>query len=579
MASHMNTPDIPDDVMPVRDSKYYTPLEFNDIVSYSSDNISLLHINSRSLNKNFEYLENLLHSLNNFEFSVIGISETWLHQNSPDIFNLPNHKLVRADRQGKRGGGVAFYIAQNLQFKIRSEITLRYAETLFIEIENPLSKNVIIGLIYRPPDLNCELFCDELDLYLHKIGNESKHVFIFGDFNINFSPTSDNNNSLNFMHLMYSYGFMSIINKPTRINPHSSTQIDNIFSNVYNNTIMGGILCSEVSDHLPIFSICECKMGRNKLHDKIWYYKESKRNVELLKQNLFLEEWTDIYSINNVNLAYKCFNDKLLYYYENNIPLCRIRINRNKPRNPWITKGILKSIKTRNFLYKLHIRNPTEYNLNMYKVYRNKLTKLIRLSRRLYFSDRMKKVNRFTVKVNKTEDELTITLTISDAEKKDSGIYIMLVSEDRGGEHHGDIREVYVDVITPPSPAECEVTSSSYSPDWGEVHCSVPLGVDSEPQGSISCFQNDKKAPYLRQPEYSLDQIQAVFWMDVESSIRCCSFSPECEKGPELCLNFTYSREASSRSFSENGSQKRAETTLQQSVTSPPTGYAESSHS
>ncbi|XP_072165199.1 uncharacterized protein [Diadema setosum] len=377
MASHMNTPDIPDDVMPVRDSKYYTPLEFNDIVSYSSDNISLLHINSRSLNKNFEYLENLLHSLNNFEFSVIGISETWLHQNSPDIFNLPNHKLVRADRQGKRGGGVAFYIAQNLQFKIRSEITLRYAETLFIEIENPLSKNVIIGLIYRPPDLNCELFCDELDLYLHKIGNESKHVFIFGDFNINFSPTSDNNNSLNFMHLMYSYGFMSIINKPTRINPHSSTQIDNIFSNVYNNTIMGGILCSEVSDHLPIFSICECKVGRNELHDKIWYYKESKRNVELLKQNLFLEEWTDIYSINNVNLAYKCFNDKLLYYYENNIPLCRIKINRNKPRNPWITKGILKSIKTRNFLYKLHIRNPTEFNLNMYKIYRNKLTKLI----------------------------------------------------------------------------------------------------------------------------------------------------------------------------------------------------------
>ena len=386
MNSHAHTPDILVD-------KYYTPQEFKNSFSYKPDNISLLHINSRSLNKNFEYVENLLHSLNNFAFSVIGISETWLHQNSPDMFNLPNYKLIRADRKGRRGGGVAFYITQNINFKIRSDIKLTQAESLFIEINNSNAKNVIIGLIYRPPDSNCDSFCDELDFYLHKIGDENKHNFILGDFNINFSPSSDNSNSTNCMQLMHSYGFVSIINKPTRINPHSSTQIDNIFSNVHNNKTIGGILCSEVSDHLPIFLTCECKLSGRKSFDELIYRKESKRNIELLKQDLFFEGWAEVYSVNDVNTAYKHFSNKLQYYYEKNIPLGKMSNKRNKPRNPWITKGLLKSIQTRNRLYKSHLHNPTDTNLNTYKIYRNKLTKLIRTSRRLHFSNKIKKAS------------------------------------------------------------------------------------------------------------------------------------------------------------------------------------------
>ena len=130
--------------------------------------------------------------------------------------------------------------------------------------------------------------CMELDLSLHKIEDENKHVFIFGDFNINFLPSSENNNSVNFMQLMYSYGFSSIINKPTRINTNSSTQIDNIFSNVYNSKSIGGILCSEVSDHLPIFLTCECKLRYPKSFDEFEYRKETKHNIELLKQDLVL---------------------------------------------------------------------------------------------------------------------------------------------------------------------------------------------------------------------------------------------------------------------------------------------------
>ena len=96
-------------------SDYYTINEFNNKFSpstqvnstadlkntYAANNFSLLHWNARSLNKNFESLELLLSSLKDFPFSVIGISETWLRTNSPNLFNLDNYKLFRNDRKKK----------------------------------------------------------------------------------------------------------------------------------------------------------------------------------------------------------------------------------------------------------------------------------------------------------------------------------------------------------------------------------------------------------------------------------------------------------------------------------------------
>ena len=63
---------IPDNFLEnTHNSKYYTPQEFNNMFDSNPDDISLLHANLRSLNRNFEYFENLLHSLNNFPFSVL----------------------------------------------------------------------------------------------------------------------------------------------------------------------------------------------------------------------------------------------------------------------------------------------------------------------------------------------------------------------------------------------------------------------------------------------------------------------------------------------------------------------------
>ena len=311
------------------------------------DNFSLLHINSRSINKNFDSVETLLNSLNNFSFSVIGISETWLNLNSPDIFNIPNYHMIHDDRKTGRGGGVALYIHCKFNHKIRKDIHIEGIENIFIEIENKFGKNIIIGTLYRPPSSNINHFLESIDEQLEKISRENKSMYIMGDFNIdlthsieNNSPyttthlnknKSVNNNSDKFLNILSSYAFYPCINIPTRVTPVSSTLIDNIFTNTLGENKNSGVFTYDVSDHLPIFLISSQlllnnlnKGNTNKLR------KENTQTVMALNEDLANEEWNDILVEKDVNKAYENFINKFIYYYNKNIPLVKNKQHNNK---------------------------------------------------------------------------------------------------------------------------------------------------------------------------------------------------------------------------------------------------------
>ena len=298
--------------------------------------------------------------------------------------------MIRSDREGKRGGGVAFYIHEHLNFKIRSDISFKECETLFIEIENIKDKNIIVGLIYRPPNSHVDLFYEDIEHFFDILSQENKQLYLMGDFDIDL--LSENNNHDVFLNLVYSNACYPHINKPTRIDSHSSTLIDNIFSNIFDKDIIAGLLYSEVSDHLPIFVICNSNSLSEKISKPITYRKETPQNIELFKNDLAHEEWLDVFNQSNANIAYEYFNEKLQFYYDTNFPLTRVTKNNKRSKMPWISKAILRSIHTRNKLYKIYLNNPTVYNTNKYKKYRNKLTTIIRTSRKLYYTEKLNKV-------------------------------------------------------------------------------------------------------------------------------------------------------------------------------------------
>ena len=62
---------------------------------------------------------------------------------------------------------------------------------------------------------------------------------------------------------------------------------------------------------------------------------------------------------------------------------------RRIPRKPWITSAILKSIRRKEKLYKKYVNHPTNSNKIAYSTYRNKLTTLIRTSKRRYYAEKL----------------------------------------------------------------------------------------------------------------------------------------------------------------------------------------------
>ena len=69
----------------------------------------------------------------------------------------------------------------------------------------------------------------------------------------------------------------------------------------------------------------------------------------------------------------------------------------NSFRKPWFTKSLLRSINKRNKLYKQYLRHRSNEKLLRYKTYKNKLTDLLRVAKRLYFQNQIE-LNKINLK-------------------------------------------------------------------------------------------------------------------------------------------------------------------------------------
>ena len=266
------------------DANYYNILLNNPIKYYETKNLNqftptpvlqtpqfIMHINARSLPKNINTLTTELNLLSN-KPSIIAISETWA---TSDNDNLPidGYNCILKSRKNKVGGGVALYLQSNieLKYKLRSDLDITdTSESLFIQINNGKQKNIIIGVIYKPPNIDVNKFTDSFEKILKIISKERKPCYLMGDFNINLLKHEVHVPTKTFLDTTLTYGFYPLINKPTRITTHSVTLIDNILTNVHNSQTKSGIWIVDISDHLPIFAILQNSTQKPSLKKKIY---------------------------------------------------------------------------------------------------------------------------------------------------------------------------------------------------------------------------------------------------------------------------------------------------------------------
>ena len=129
-----------------------------------------------------------------------------------------------------RGGGVAFYIRDDIEYTHRIDLDLmneKIFESIFADIKFQ-DKVITCGNIYRSPCNNGnvqKMFLADVDDIMRKINK--RESFLLGDFNYNIL-NCDKPNVTKFIDVMYDHGFSSLIYRPTRITDNSSTLLDQI---------------------------------------------------------------------------------------------------------------------------------------------------------------------------------------------------------------------------------------------------------------------------------------------------------------------------------------------------------------
>lgn len=308
------------------ETMYYTESQFNSAQSskQTSTKFSVLHVNARSLLKNFENILLFIHSLN-YKFSVIAISETWLDDFKQNLVHIDGYNLITKHRQDDRGGGVALYIDSCLHFVERCDLNAMHVidtEHIFALISLEQNVFVNVGAIYSKPDKDIKLFNDSFSNLVDKIGHEKNITFIAGDYNINLLKYENHKETNNFLNLMFEHHYFPLITRPTRFSANGSTLIDNIFTNCMDDKFSTGCMISDISDHLPVYAILN---NLKETHSKktkcisISSRPINDENLKKLEYELLHTDWSlyddDIKTKSDIEEKYTDFTDKLNHIY------------------------------------------------------------------------------------------------------------------------------------------------------------------------------------------------------------------------------------------------------------------------
>lgn len=367
--------------------KYYTTEQFNHNIN-TDGKLSIVHINGRSLYANFKSIKNYLHSFSQ-PFNIIAISETWINDERGIDFEMDGYELTYSNRLSKGGGGVAIYVDTNFNFKsveAMSQVVDNLLECTTIEICMENKRNVLISCVYRAPDSSIDKFREWMEDMFSSIGN--KNIFVCGDINIDLLNYKNHKSTEDFINAIHSMSLLPTITRPSRITTHSATLIDNIFTNVLENKI-SGLLISDITDHLPVYTVFDCnyrnKIDKQKLYRRI----RTDESINMLKNELVSQNWDMIYSEADVDSAYNTFLSIFRSLYDKHCPIKEYSKKQAYNKCPWLTKGLQNACKKKNALYRNFIRQRTKEAEDRYKTYKNKLTSIIRISKKEYYKNKL----------------------------------------------------------------------------------------------------------------------------------------------------------------------------------------------
>ena len=369
------------------ESCQYTALGDLNVRHPINSNLLVVHVNIRSLPKNFDALERFVHSFA-FKPHIILVTETWLDDAISASFNLDGYNFETSSQPDPRGKGSAVYIDNTIVYSRRKDLEshIHQHQSIFVEFKPTQSRTIVLGSVYRSPSFPSPQFVDYLEETLTKVNSEHKLCLLGGDFNIDILKHHTDDTCSHFINSLSSLGFFPCVCLPTRITSHSATLIDNFFCNELSYVKSSAVIAHDVSDHLPI-----------SIHIRTG--SDPKEKPHILHRNSF-----DFRNIDKVKhaLATKLSNfsqftdaEAACVFLTETVTEAIARYSivkasrRSVPFQPWISHGLLRCINRKNYLHKKFIHSPTPANEGTFKRYRNTLNQLVRSAKAQYYKRKL----------------------------------------------------------------------------------------------------------------------------------------------------------------------------------------------
>ena len=373
----------------------------NQKTLWKEDSLGIFHTNICSLQANIDNLEDLLHDMD-FPFDIIALSETWNPENNKNKFSpkrLEGYLEYHGTTSQSRKGGCGFYIKNSFTPITRKDLEFQIkdpgceTETCWIELINEKGPNTLVGVFYRHPSRDNQIFQEQLKKTLKKINKEKKKTIICGDFNLNLLHYENDKQVSSYLSTMLQHDFRPCITEPTRItNANKPSLVDNIFINTLDEPICGNILEHISYDHLPNFIIMNHE-HQNKTNIKI---KRDKKNfdpdkfqAELLQNGSFL---TEIINETSAESAMNLYMNKYITLLDKHSPMKKLSKKETKnSQKPWLTQGLLKSISRKRTLFKKFkkdkLKNKESEVYKEYKICNDTINKLKKASKRNFYNN------------------------------------------------------------------------------------------------------------------------------------------------------------------------------------------------
>ena len=345
-------------------------------------NFKIMHNNIRSINKNLDEMKIIL-SQQEIHFDCIVLTETHQIENLA-LYNIEGYNLIYNEAKLNINDGVVIFLKDSFPYNSKI-IKLHEISILKLEIFFN-NKTVSIMAIYRSPSLDPSQFNLDLQSLLTNCTKTYDYELIVGDLNIDILKKCDY--SAEYLNTLYEFGYVSLINKYTRVQGNTASCIDHIFlkTQTDHDLCLPLIILSDVTDHYSIaLQIVVSQRINNSLEDKNKFVKYI--NYNKLKDILSQLNWSSVYNCTNVESATNKFTETIL----NKIKQCTYYkkiSHKNIKRKEWMTTSLVNSVNHKNLLFIATKRNPENLELRAeYQNYKKNLKNLIEKRKVEYYKN------------------------------------------------------------------------------------------------------------------------------------------------------------------------------------------------